>query len=101
MREKVNLYRRLARVPNAAELGDFQNELLDRFGPPPEVVERLLVISRLRIEAQRWLINRIRMEDRYLVLDYLAPRLDTATGRLDQRTTASGRSAKRVSALRA
>ena len=94
MREKVDLYRRLARVRDAAELGDFQNELLDRFGTPPEVVERLLVVSRLRIEARRWLIDRIRMEDRYLVLDYLAPRLirqlaDSTNGQLrvaDQRS---------------
>jgi transcription-repair coupling factor (superfamily II helicase) len=81
-------------VADAAELGDFQNELLDRFGKPPDVVERLLVLTWLRIQARRWLIDRIRMENRYLVLDYLAPRLirqlaDSTSGRLrvaDQRS---------------
>ena len=42
MRLKIDLYRRLARVSQPAELADFRAELIDRFGPPPPVAEHLL-----------------------------------------------------------
>ncbi len=68
MRLKIDLYRRLARVSNEAELRDFRAEVEDRFGPPPPVVELLLVLAELRIAAARWKINSIRIEGRYVVL---------------------------------
>jgi transcription-repair coupling factor (superfamily II helicase) len=70
MRLKIDLYRRLARVSNHAELDDFVVELNDRFGPPPENVGRLVSLSRLRIAAHRWGINAIRLEDNYVVFHY-------------------------------
>ena len=42
MRLKIDLYRRLARVSNVSELADFRSELVDRFGPPPPLVQHLL-----------------------------------------------------------
>ena len=45
-------------------------ELQDRFGPLPPVVQRLIAIAHLRVEAYRWLVRSIRMEDRYVVLGY-------------------------------
>lgn len=75
MRMKIDLYRRLSRVTNQAELDDYRTELLDRFGPPPAPVERMLLLTRLRITAHRWRINAIRMEDRYLVFVYSSERL--------------------------
>jgi transcription-repair coupling factor (superfamily II helicase) len=75
MREKTDLYRRLARVSSHAELGDFAEELSDRFGPLPPVAAELIALTELRILAQRWLIRSIRLEDRYLVLGYSSPGL--------------------------
>ena len=75
MREKIDLYRRLARVSSHAELQDFAGELVDRFGPVPPVVARLLSLAELRIEAQRWEVHSIRMENHYAVLGYSSPRL--------------------------
>jgi transcription-repair coupling factor (superfamily II helicase) len=75
MREKIDLYRRLARATEPDELAEFAAELADRFGPPPPVAKRLLVLARLRAAARRWLVDSIRMEDHYVVLGYLSARL--------------------------
>jgi transcription-repair coupling factor (superfamily II helicase) len=70
LRLKIDLYRRLARVVNDAELADFRAEVLDRFGPPPPPVETLLALAELRIAAQRWQIATIRLEEQYAVFGY-------------------------------
>jgi len=75
MREKIDLYRRLARVSSHAELKDFAAELVDRFGPLPSVVGGLLSLAELRIEAHRWQVHSIRVEDHYAVLGYSSQRL--------------------------
>jgi len=76
MRLKIDLYRRLARVSSQAELADFRVELLDRFGPPPPVVERLMAVAGLRIAAHGWQIDSVHMEDAYVVFTYVsAPRI--------------------------
>ncbi len=70
MRTKIDLYRRLARLTTENAVADFQAELVDRFGPLPEVVEHLLELARLRIWAHGWSIREIRLEGRYAVLGY-------------------------------
>ncbi len=70
MRPKIDLYRRLARIATHAELEDFRAELLDRFGPPPPVVLQLLWLAELRIDAHRWQIGTIHLEDQYVVFGY-------------------------------
>jgi transcription-repair coupling factor (superfamily II helicase) len=74
MRLKIDLYRRLARVASVKELGDFAGELVDRFGPPPPLVSRLLGLAELRILAHRRQVHSIHMEDPYVVLRHSAPR---------------------------
>lgn len=69
-RLKIDLYRRLSRVTDLDQLSLFRQELLDRFGPPPSPVERLLELAELRIEASRWQISAIYMEGRFLVFRY-------------------------------
>jgi transcription-repair coupling factor (superfamily II helicase) len=70
LRMKIDLYRRLARLQSEEELTEMRAELADRFGPLPEVVERLLDRMKLRILAHRWQIHTIRVEEKYLVLGY-------------------------------
>ncbi|HEY1067033.1 MAG TPA: transcription-repair coupling factor, partial [Pirellulales bacterium] len=70
IRLKIDLYRRLSRVTNEKDLGDIQQELTDRFGRPPEVVQRLLRHARLRIWAHLAKIKQIRLEGPYAVLHY-------------------------------
>jgi len=74
MRQKIDLYRRLGRVSSDRELADFAAELTDRFGSPPPVVQRLLLLAELRIAAQRWMIDAIHMEDNYVVFEYASGR---------------------------
>ncbi|MEQ8835529.1 MAG: TRCF domain-containing protein, partial [Lacipirellulaceae bacterium] len=75
MRTKIDLYRRLARVANEEELDDFSGELADRFGTPPEPVEELLRVTRLRIAAYEQGIHAIHLEDEYAVLTYAQRRI--------------------------
>ena len=88
MRAKIDLYRRLARVSDHAELADFAAELNDRFGPPPPPLEQMLSLASLRIAAHRWGIRAIHLEDGYAVFRYTSPqaiRELAATGRDDLR----------------
>ncbi len=75
MRLKIDLYRRLARVQERAELDDLRAEFLDRFGPPPPPVEHLLELAEVRIAAHRWRIKSIHLEPPYAVFSYTAPSL--------------------------
>lgn len=70
MRQKIDLYRRLSRVSTMDELRDLQAELADRFGPLPEVVERLIDRMRLRVLAHLWSIDSIHLEDAFVVFGY-------------------------------
>lgn len=45
--ERMSVYRSLAEVNNATELADFEQGLVDRFGPIPPAVNRLLQSKRL------------------------------------------------------
>ena len=81
MRLKIDLYRRLARVSTRAELADFRGELLDRFGPPPPLVEHLLWLAELRIAAHQWGIESIRVENQYVVFRYTSRPADPGIGR--------------------
>jgi transcription-repair coupling factor (superfamily II helicase) len=70
MRLKIDLYRRLARIASLDELGEFSAELVDRFGPRPELVDRLLARVELAILAAGWAIGSIHLEDDFAVFRY-------------------------------
>jgi transcription-repair coupling factor (superfamily II helicase) len=48
---RLSLYQRFARVRDRREIQEIREELRDRFGPPPEVVENLLSLVDLRALA--------------------------------------------------
>ena len=50
-RQRIILYRKLAQLTNAAELGSLKEEIRDRFGPIPKPVERLLRVAELKVLA--------------------------------------------------
>nr|MBA2275592.1 transcription-repair coupling factor [Chloroflexota bacterium] len=68
--QKLELYRRLGRVATESELGVVRAELLDRFGPVPAPVERLLDVARLRFTAEAAGIASLSREDGQLVLRF-------------------------------
>lgn len=49
---KIEIYQRLAVVKTFAELRDFTDEIIDRFGEPPESFINLLQISKIKISAK-------------------------------------------------
>ncbi|MEO0530737.1 MAG: TRCF domain-containing protein, partial [Planctomycetota bacterium] len=69
-RDRIDLYRRLARAASEEEVEDFRTELTDRFGTPPPPAERLLELARLRVAAHGWGVQSIRREGKYLVFGY-------------------------------
>jgi transcription-repair coupling factor (superfamily II helicase) len=70
MRTKIDLYRRLARSVGDEAIEQLRQEFLDRFGPLPDEVDRLLSLARLKSEAAFWQIDTIRLERPYLVFEY-------------------------------
>jgi transcription-repair coupling factor (superfamily II helicase) len=77
MRGKIDLYRRLARVSDQGELDELGAEFIDRFGPRPPEVDRLLLLAQLRIWAHSWQIAEIHLEEGYIVFQYLhRPRIE-------------------------
>jgi len=73
-RVKVELYRRLGRVRSLERLADFRQELVDRFGPLPQPAENLMAEAELRVLAERWGVERVHVEDEYVVLTYRSAR---------------------------
>ncbi|WP_052402029.1 DEAD/DEAH box helicase [Muricoccus aerilatus] len=59
---RVELHARLAAIlrrGDAAALGDFAEEVADRFGAPPEPVENLLTLARLRLRCRGYGISKL------------------------------------------
>ena len=68
--QKLELYRRLGRVATVDGLQAMRLELLDRFGPLPAPVERLLEVARLRFTAERAGLHSVAREDGRLVVRF-------------------------------
>ncbi|GHT10167.1 hypothetical protein FACS1894170_01830 [Planctomycetales bacterium] len=102
-RIKIDFYRRLQRVSTLEECADMQSEMLDRFGPMPVEVKRLVKHSRIRVLAHGYRIRKIKLEDGlandsgYIVFEYVSPRLmeqlaeKIRAKRLELRTTGDRR----------
>jgi transcription-repair coupling factor (superfamily II helicase) len=78
-RQKIEVYRRLARIRRPQRLDDFRQELRDRFGPLPEAAEWLVRLAEVRLLATRWQIVEIHLEKSLagpmdVVLGYRSPR---------------------------
>lgn len=70
LRHKIDLYRRIARIESAGEIGEVREELKDRFGPLPSPALRMLEIAELRMDAAAWLIRSITTDARFIILNY-------------------------------
>jgi transcription-repair coupling factor (superfamily II helicase) len=56
---RLNLYARLSEVANEDEIGDFEDEIADRFGPLPRSVTRLFQLARLKCHCRALKIARL------------------------------------------
>jgi len=62
--ERVALYRRMLGLDSLEELGEFDEELRDRFGRYPSVVANLFLIARVRVLARKLGLLRVETSDR-------------------------------------
>ena len=75
-RQRMEVYKRIASIKNRADREDIEEELLDRFGEAPELVDRLLDIAHLRAMAMQLGIALVTYRNGTLVLrfdDHYAP----------------------------
>jgi transcription-repair coupling factor (superfamily II helicase) len=68
--QKLELYRRLARARTSGDLAAFRQELLDRYGPMPDAVIRLVEVAELRLTAEAAGIASISREEGWLVVRF-------------------------------
>ncbi|HSS35633.1 MAG TPA: transcription-repair coupling factor [Patescibacteria group bacterium] len=68
--QKLELYRRLARARTPDDIGAFRQEVVDRFGPPPTPVLRLVEVAELRLAAESAGVSSISREEGQLVVRF-------------------------------
>ncbi|WP_238755093.1 transcription-repair coupling factor [Rubinisphaera margarita] len=73
-RHKIEMYRKISTVGDEQQLEDLREELRDRFGTPPEPVEKLLALKELQVWARIISIDRIRIEEHFFVISGTDPR---------------------------
>jgi transcription-repair coupling factor (superfamily II helicase) len=54
--ERLVLYRRMARATSLADLGEIRDEMRDRFGPVPTLIENLIAAMNLRRQMREMMI---------------------------------------------
>jgi transcription-repair coupling factor (superfamily II helicase) len=57
--QRLELYKRIAAIRDAAGVKDVRSELEDRFGPPPPPAERLLTLAALKAALRRWGVTEV------------------------------------------
>ncbi|HET9438571.1 MAG TPA: transcription-repair coupling factor [Longimicrobiales bacterium] len=60
--QKLHLYRRLSRIEHVGEVHALAAEVRDRYGPPPDEVERLIAAAALRLLGTRLGVERITIQ---------------------------------------
>lgn len=72
-RAKIDIYRRLSRVTAEGQVDDLAAELVDRFGPLPAEVSRMLEFARLRVAAAAHGIDSIARQPGMLLIGHHDP----------------------------
>ncbi len=70
--ERMDIYRRLTREPDPAEIEAMMDELVDRFGPPPEPARNLLKMVELKVRAARAGVETVEMTKRMMRVGFAA-----------------------------
>ncbi len=82
---RLNLYARLAELATKDEITDFEEEVADRFGPPPPAVARLFELARLKRRCRALAIARIEAGPQAIAATFAGARAkETYEGRLDK-----------------
>ena len=67
----MELYRRIQMISNRKECFELSREIIDRFGPYPESVEKLMALLEIRVLCQLLHINEAKINNRELILTLL------------------------------
>ncbi len=65
-RLRLEIYKRLAEVRLDSDIDEIREELLDRYGPPPEVVESLLFVARFRARSRQAGVKEVTVAGKYV-----------------------------------
>jgi len=65
-RLRLDLYRRLADVKSAEDVGSIESELIDRFGPLPQEAQALLGVASLRAQAKVLKLTEVIAQGKFL-----------------------------------
>src|SRR5690606_35548363 len=77
--QKVEVYRRIAAIRVGEQIADLEEELVDRYGDLPGPVERLLMVSKIKVIASELRIKNInRQKGTFNFLFGTQPPLDAA-----------------------
>ena len=77
--QKLDIYKRIAAIENREEYEDMMEELLDRFGEPPKMVQNLLAVASLKAMAHRIYLTEVKQLDDSLKLTmYERAKINTA-----------------------
>jgi len=61
LNQKVEIYKRIAGLASLAELGELEEELVDRFGDLPGPVQNLMAVAKIRVLAGRLKVKTINL----------------------------------------
>ncbi|MBW2609129.1 MAG: transcription-repair coupling factor [Deltaproteobacteria bacterium] len=67
---RLNLYRRLSSLREESDLKNIAEEIVDRFGPPPEVVSNLLRVMDVRLDLKKMVVNRLDVKNESLIFAF-------------------------------
>lgn len=68
--QRMSAYRRLAKMKELQQIGDFKSEMIDRFGPLTKEASNLLLKILLKVLAKKAGISRLDMTARKLILHF-------------------------------
>ena len=71
--QRVDLYRRIALIRSKDSYSDILDELIDRYGEPPNEAVALLDIALLRSKASKAGVSEIRQQKDRLIFTFIKP----------------------------
>ena len=66
--DRLNFYTALYSINNVGEIDELKDEIIDRFGPLPIIVKRLIAAATLKYYASRALFDRIIIQRKYIFI---------------------------------
>jgi len=68
--QRLKIYKNLALGLEDDQIKNLENELRDRFGPLPEVVNNLLIISNMKPALRKYLVTNLDFNDKEIILSF-------------------------------